>query len=171
MNHEEQIDETQGATVDTPAPPTTDELAAAHKQAKDYLEALQRERADFSNYKRRTERELKDIHTNATNATLVGLLPVIDDFERATASLPEDLRSNAWVSGVLAIQRKFQKLLDEYGITVIDPVGEPFDPSRHEAIGTDSDTEIPAGHVTTTLQKGYSSGERVLRPALVRVAG
>jgi len=173
VNHEETTHIDDNAVNDTPPVEATNnsELANAQKQAKEYLDALQRERADFNNYKRRTERELKDIHTSATNATLIGLLPVIDDFERAISSLPEDLRDNAWVSGVLAIQRKFQKLLDENGIAVMDPVGEPFNPSRHEAIGTDNDTDIASGHVTVTLQKGYISGERVLRPALVRVAG
>jgi molecular chaperone GrpE len=179
VNHEEttHIDDTQQA--DTEKPQTTQgaavdssaELTAAHKQAKEYLEALQRERADFNNYKRRSERELRDMHSNATNATLVTLLPVIDDFERGMASLPPELRDNPWVNGVLAIQRKFQKVLDEHNITVIDPVGEVFDPSRHEAIGTDTNTDVAVGHVTATLQKGYMSGERVLRPALVRVAG
>lgn len=177
MNHEEttHIDntsETQEATAETPASENENtELIAAQKQAKDYLEALQRERADFSNYKRRTEREMKDSYANATNSTLMALLPVIDDFERALSSLPEELQDNAWASGVMAIQRKFQKVLDDYGIVVIDPVGEVFDPNRHEAIGTDSDTNMQPGHITTTLQKGYMSGERVLRPALVRVAG
>ena len=75
-----------------------------------------------------------------------------------------------WLEGVAAIQRKFKKILDEHGVTIIDPVGEVFDPSRHEAIGVDSETEAESGHVTVTLQKGYASGDRVLRPALVRVA-
>ncbi|MBZ0290066.1 MAG: nucleotide exchange factor GrpE [Anaerolineae bacterium] len=173
MNHEEttQIDDsTPEAPVDV-QPPADDPLATAQKQAKEYFEGWQRERADFSNYKRRVEREMKDIHSSATNHTLTALLPVIDDFERALSSLPEDLRGNAWIDGVLAIQRKFQKVLDDFGLVVIDPVGQPFDPSRHEAIATDTAADVPTGHVTVTLQKGYLSGDRVLRPALVRVAG
>lgn len=180
MNHDEttQIDETQetqGDAVDAGEASAQDGAAealnAAQKQAKEYFEGWQRERADFSNYKRRVEREMKDIHSNATNSALIALLPVIDDFERAVSSLPDDLRGSPWAEGVLAIQRKFQKIMDDFGITAIDPVGEPFDPSRHEALGTDTGTDIPPGHVTATLQKGYASGDRVLRPALVRVAG
>ncbi len=90
--------------------------------------------------------------------------------ERAFAHIPADLQGNAWVDGVIGIHRKFQKLVDELGITVIDPVGQPFDPNQHEAVGTEDSSEIESGHVTATLQKGYARGERILRSALVRVA-
>jgi molecular chaperone GrpE len=131
-----------------------------------------RERADFANYKRRMERDLKDAKDKAGLDTISKVLPVVDDFERALQNIPADLRDNPWVSGTALIQKKFDKLLDEYGVQIIDPVGQPFDPHQHEAIGTDTSTDdIPSGHVTATLQKGYISGERVLRPALVRVAG
>lgn len=168
---EETTPDEVAAPVEEPTANVEKELAVAQKQARDYFEGWQRERADFMNYKKRVEREAKDIQQNATSATLMSLLPVMDDFERAMSSLPADLNGHPWLEGVAAIQRKFQKILDDYGIVVIDPVGEEFDPSCHEALGTDSDTDIPVGHVTVTLQKGYASGERVLRPALVRVAG
>jgi molecular chaperone GrpE len=68
------------------------------------------------------------------------------------------------------IQRKFDNVLEQYNIEVIDPVGEVFDPNYHEAIGTDDSDDVESGHVTVTLQKGYKAGEQILRPALVRVA-
>ncbi len=167
------VEDTQQPTDETAKTPVAELeklLDEAQRQSKANFEGWQRERADFSNYKKRVEREMKEIQQNATSSTLMALLPVLDDFERAMANLPEDLKGHSWLDGVSAIQRKFQKTLDEYGIVILDPVGEVFDPSRHEAIGTDTDTTIESGHVTVTLQKGYLSGDRVLRPALVRVA-
>lgn len=146
------------------------ELKDARKQAHDYFEGWQRERADFSNYKKRTERDLLTMRFNAKMDTFKTLLPILDDFERAMANLPEDMRSNAWLEGIGAIQRKLIKTLEDEGVQAVDPTGEPFDPNLHEAIARDSDTEVASGHVTATLQKGYICGDRVLRPALVRVA-
>jgi molecular chaperone GrpE len=146
-------------------------LAASQQQAKEYLENWQRERADFVNYKKRAERELRESQEYARINALTTLLPVIDDFDLAMTNLPDELKDQPWLEGVAAIQRKFNRILDEHGIVVIDPVGEPFDPNQHEALGMDSDTDQESGHVTMTLQKGYRCGDRVLRPALVRVAG
>lgn len=145
-------------------------LAEAKKQARDYFEGWQRERADFTNYKKRAERDLMTMRFNAKVDTLKSLVPILDDFERAMENLPEELADQPWLDGISAIQRKLSKTLEDEGIQVIDPVGEPFDPAVHEAIGQDSDTDIESGHVTVTLQKGYVCGDRVLRPALVRVA-
>jgi molecular chaperone GrpE len=107
---------------------------------------------------------------NAKIDTLKTMLPVLDDFERAMSSLPEDMKSHSWLEGVTAIQRKLMKTLEDEGVRAVDPTGELFDPMLHEAIGRDSDTETASGHITVTLQKGYVCGDRVLRPALVRVA-
>lgn len=146
------------------------ELEAARSKAQEYFDGWQRERADFINYKKRVERDLRDANQNAAVDTLKLLLPILDDFERALASVPEDLRQQPWLEGVLAIHRKLQKTLEDQGITAVDPCGQAFDPALHEAVATDSDTDTPSGHVTETLQKGYLYGDRVLRPALVRVA-
>lgn len=147
-----------------------EQLTAAQTQAQEYKDGWQRERSDFQNYKRRIEKELRDSTQNASLDVLKSLIPVIDDFERAMSSIPSELENNAWLSGVTLVQRKFLKLLEDNGVSTIDPVGQPFDPARHEALGTDEDTETASGHVTVTLQKGYAAGDRVLRPALVRVA-
>ena len=149
---------------------STAELAEAQKQAREYFDGWQRERADFNNYKKRAERDLMTMRFNAKVDTLKSLVPILDDFERAMDNLPDELAEQPWLDGISAIQRKFLKLLEDEGIQLIDPVGELFDPTVHEAIGQDSDTDIESGHVTTTLQKGYICGDRVLRPALVRVA-
>lgn len=149
---------------------TQEQYEEAQAQAKEYLDSLQRTRAEFANYKKRTEREMQDRYQFGSVDALKSLLPVIDDFERAFGSIPSDLKDNSWVSGVLMIQRKFDRLLEQYGIGRIDPTGQPFNPAHMEAVGEDEAGETPSGHVSATLQKGYIVGERVLRPAIVRVA-
>lgn len=145
-------------------------LAEARKQANNFSEGWQRERADFSNYKRRAERDLLTMRFNAKIDTLKTMLPVLDDFERAMTNLPDDLKSHGWLEGISAIHRKFIKTLEDEGVEAIDPTGDLFDPNLHEAIGRDESTDVESGHITATLQKGYICGDRVLRPALVRVA-
>ena len=84
--------------------------------------------------------------------------------------VPEELSSNPWFKGIELAVSKIGKVLTDLQIEQIDPTGEPFDPTRHEAIGLEETEDVPSGHVSTTLQKGYISGGRVLRAALVRVA-
>ena len=101
---------------------------------------------------------------------MTSVLPIIDDFERAMENIPQDMKDNAWVNGISLLLRQFEKMLGEHNVTVINPTGERFDPTRHEAIGMEDSDTVESGHVTVTLRKGYSSGDRVLRPALVKVA-
>ena len=150
-----------------------DELAKARKEAKEaneYKEGWLRERADFNNYKKRVEGQMKDMRDTAAVEAMLTLLPIIDDFERAMANVPPELKENPWMNGVGGIHRKFQKILEEKGVTVLDPVGEVFDPIRHEAVTMEQSSEVESGHVIATLQKGYVRGDRVLRPALVKIA-
>jgi molecular chaperone GrpE len=145
------------------------ELMEQAAQAQDYLLGWQRERAEFANYKRRIEQQQKDSYANASGDVLKKLIPVIDDFDRALGSIPDDIKTNPWVSGTSMIQRKMTKILDDFGVTVIDPAGQLFDPNLHEAVTTqESDQE--SGTVLEVLQKGYQMGDRLLRPALVKVA-
>lgn len=167
------VNEADASSAENGAQEETVSLAEYQKlqtQSQEYLDGWQRARAEFANYKKRVERDLKDSYQNATGDVLKSLLPVIDDFDRAMANIPEDLQGNTWISGIEMIQRKMNKILDEYGATVIDPTGEVFDPTLHEAIGQDTDSDLESGYVTATMQKGYKVGDRVLRPALVRVA-
>lgn len=160
---------TEGTTVES----TTVDAAALEQlraQANEYLEGWQRARAEFANYKKRIERDMKESYQNASADVLKDFLPILDDFERALANVPEELQGHPWISGVSMIHRKMNKLLEDYGVTIIEPTGQPFDPNLHEAVGMDDETEAASGTVTATMQKGYLVGERVLRPALVRVA-
>ncbi|NOK85873.1 MAG: hypothetical protein GFH27_549375n51 [Chloroflexi bacterium AL-W] len=130
----------------------------------------QRTLAEFQNYKRRTERDQSQLHQKIKSDVLAHILPIIDDFERAMANLPDTLTDEPWLNGVRLIQGKFIKLLAENNVTAIDPTGEPFDPNQHQAIARDESDTVASGHVIETLQKGYSTGDTILRPALVRVA-
>ncbi|MCB9456581.1 MAG: nucleotide exchange factor GrpE [Anaerolineaceae bacterium] len=167
----------EAAEQDAQTPPVHPEeqelhtqIAEAQKKAQDFMEGWQRERAEFANYKRRIERDMKDIRQNAALDVLLALLPVIDDFERAFSNIPDDISGHAWLEGMTLIHRKFLKMLDDQRIEVLDPVGQPFDPNRHEAVGMEDSDTIESGHVVITLQKGYIWGDRVLRSALVKVA-
>jgi molecular chaperone GrpE len=146
------------------------ELAAARKEAQEYKEGWLRERADFANYKKRVDNQMKDLREAAAVESLMSLLPIIDDFERAMANVPAEWKEHPWLNGVGGIQRKFLRLLEEKGVTSLDPAGKPFDPSQHEAVVMEDSETVESGHVIETLQKGYVRGERILRPALVKVA-
>jgi len=146
-------------------------LEQAEREARANLEGWQRERADFQNYKRRMEQQLREAKELGAHDAIRCLLPIIDDFSRAVDNIPDDLQGNPWVSGTSMILKKLDKLLEELAVQIVDPVGQPFDPRLHEAVGMDEASEdYPSGTVTATLQRGYISGERVLRQALVRVA-
>lgn len=146
------------------------ELDKVKQEVQTNLDGWQRSRAEFTNYKRRTSQELGESRERGALDALGKVLPIMDDFERALDNIPEDLQDHPWISGTSLILKNMQKVMDEYNISIIDPVGEEFDPNFHEAIGTEDDSEFESGFVSITLQKGYRSGERVLRPALVRVA-
>jgi molecular chaperone GrpE len=146
------------------------ELEQARTQADEYLDGWQRARAEFANYKKRVEAERQELRRTSTEALLLKLLPVVDDFERAFQALPEDLEEAAWVDGFTMILRKLQAVLESHDVTPIDAAGQPFDPLWHEAIMQEETDEHPDGYVTEEMQRGYRLGDRVLRPSMVKVA-
>ncbi|HEX2221297.1 MAG TPA: nucleotide exchange factor GrpE [Candidatus Limnocylindria bacterium] len=145
------------------------ELAAAREQAEDNLRKWQRSAADFSNYRRRTEEE-RGAAALMSNALLITkLLAVLDDFDRALDAVPPEVH-DAWVEGVRLVERKLRGVLDGEGVTPIDALGRPFDPHLHEAVVHEETREYPDNQVIGELQRGYRLHDRVIRPALVRVA-
>lgn len=145
------------------------ELETALSQAAEQLQARQRAAADLSNYRRRTEEE-RAVVTQLANAVLIGkLLAVLDDFDRALASVPAEVHES-WVEGVRLVERKLRTVLEAEGVTPIEAVGEPFDPNLHEAVLHEQTAEHPDNTVIGEVQRGYRLHDRVLRPALVRVA-
>ncbi len=143
------------------------QLAESQAKTQEYLEALQRERADFTNYRRRMELENAQLSRMATGTTIKKFLAVLDDLERALAHRPAD---ESWANGVELVYRKFLSLLEAEGVMRMEAEGQPFDPNLHEAIMQEPSEAHPSGTVIAVLQQGYLLGERVLRPALVKVA-
>lgn len=133
-------------------------------------EQLMRIAADFENYKRRHTREREDQAKFAGQSLITGLLPVIDNFERAlqTEAKPEEFEN--FVEGVRMIHKQFMDLLHKSGVSVIEAVGQPFDPNLHEAIMSEENDEVPDETVTAEFQKGYVMHERLLRPSVVKVS-
>lgn len=141
-------------------------LAEETEKANKYLANWQRTEADFSNYKKRVEQEKNETTAFANRDAIRALLPVLDDMERALASLPPQSAKPIWVDGIKLIHRKLQTILESYGVTEVEAVGKPFDPNIHEAI---AHVEGKEGMVIHEIQKGYKMKDKLLRPSLVAV--
>lgn len=166
---EEQIEEAAAESSLEEEPSLDVQLERAEARADEYLESLQRERASFQNYRKRIEAE-RSMHAEQVRGDVVlKLLPVLDDFYRATEAVPEDQR-DSWYEGILLILRKLERFLEEQGVTEIEALGARFDPNLHEVVGVDDGADAEPETVTEVLQRGYQHKNRVLRPALVRVA-
>jgi molecular chaperone GrpE len=147
------------------------ERDAAQAQAADYLLALQRERAEFQNFKRRTAEERDRESGLANDLLLFKVLTVADDFDRAIESLPAGAETASWVDGVAAIDRKLRQLLESEGLRPIEVnPGMSFDPREHEALVNVPGSGYPEGSIVSELQRGYRIRDRILRPARVAIA-
>jgi molecular chaperone GrpE len=145
------------------------ELEKARAQSDEHYRSWQRAAADFANYRRRTEEE-REALARFANAALIGrLLTVLDDFDRALEHVPADA-DQGWVEGVRLVERKLRSVLESEGLKPIDAVGQQFDPNVHDAVVHEDTAEHPDNQVIGELQRGYRLHDRVLRPALVRVA-
>ena len=147
------------------------ESSAARAQSDEYLVALQRERAEFQNFKRRTAEERQRDLGLAAEDLIRKVLALADDFDRAIDARPESIAADPWFEGVSAIDRKLRLLLESEGVTPIDTSpGAAFDPREHEAIANVAGTGRREGEVVELVRRGYRLRDRVLRPALVAVA-
>jgi molecular chaperone GrpE len=143
------------------------QLAEAMPLVAEYKDGWQRSVADFQNYRRRVEAEKAETYQNAVGSIIKRYLPILDDMERALATRPADL---AWVDGIELIYRKLQCILESEGLKRIEAEGQMFDPNFHEAIMQVPSEDHESGQVIAVVQNGYMLGERVIRPAIVRVA-
>ncbi len=147
------------------------ERDAAQAQAAEYLLALQRERAEFQNFKRRTADERDREAGLANDLLLFKVLTLADDFDRAIESRPTGSETASWVEGVAAIDRKLRQLLESEGLRAIEVTpGMPFDPREHEALVNVPSSGLPEGSIVSELQRGYRIRDRILRPARVAIA-
>ena len=137
------------------------------QQIGELTEALQRERADAMNIRRRHEEQIGGLKNMVKASVVEELLPVIDNFERSLGHVPKDLADNDFVKGVSVVVKQFEKTLADIGVERIKTIGEPFDPQVHEAISVDGEGSHEI--VSEELQAGYVLGGQVIRHAMVKV--
>jgi molecular chaperone GrpE len=143
------------------------QLEEAEAKAAEHLDGWQRAQAEFVNYKNRVQRDREADYASMKGDIIRKMLPVLDDLERSLAHRQEN---DSWADGMELIARKFQSVLEAEGVTRIEAAGQPFDPNFHEAISSEPNEDVESGHVIEVVQNGYLLGERVIRPAMVRVA-
>jgi molecular chaperone GrpE len=142
------------------------ELEAALAEARDkYLRLA----ADFDNFKKRSRQEHLETIQHASADLIARLLPGLDDLHKALDHVPEGI-DEAWARGLELSVRKLEEALRAHGLETIDALGKPFDPAEHEAIGHEESSEHPEDTVVQELRRGYRIRDRVVRPALVKVA-
>lgn len=143
------------------------QLKEAEAKIIEYKDGWARSQADFQNYKKRIERDNELMYANMKGDIIKKVLPALDDLERAMQNRPAD---DAWANGIELVVRKFQNIMENEGLKRIEAKGMAFDPNFHEAISHEPSDEVESGFVIDVVQNGYVIGERVIRPALVRVA-
>lgn len=135
-------------------------------QNEEYLDQLQRSRAEFINYRKRTDAEKLRLGEMFTASTIGKFLPIIDDWDRAMAAVPENEHDDSWFAGIKMIQGKFHSLLQQMGVAEVDGVGSGFDPAIHESVATEPGSRGEV--VVEVYQKGYKLGDTLLRAAMVK---
>jgi molecular chaperone GrpE len=147
-----------------------EELDDLRKKADDFSDGWLRERADFANYRKRITRDQEVEKQNSKLAILRKYLDIHDDLELAIKNMPDHVKSDAWVNGIMLIYQKLSNLLNGEGMQPIPTENCAFDPALHEAISSEEDKGFESGKIIDVVQKGYTIGDRVIRPARVRVA-
>ena len=159
-------DESPAGDATEPTPTveeTVESLRAELDQARaQHLRAI----ADYQNLQRRAQEERAEFGRYQLTASLLNFLPVLDDLERAVESPHEDIKAHAWVEGVELVLQKFRSVLESAGVTEILALGGPFDPAKHEAVGS---APGPDGTVVRVLRRGYVLNDKVIRAAMVLV--
>ena len=154
--------------VATSEPPSSEErIRSLQGEVEGLKQQLLRKRAEFENFRRRMERERQNTWNDVSADIFRALVPTLDNLERGLQSAATD---DPLREGLLLTQRELLTLLEARGLSIEDPTGRPFDPERHQALSQESTPEVPAGTVVETLRKGYLFKDRLLRPALVKVA-
>ena len=146
------------------------ELDEALAKGEEYLDGWQRARAEFANYKKRVEREQAQIYQTTTGSIIKRYLDIIDDLDLALKNRPQEGDGASWANGIDLIYRKLFTILENEGVTPMQTEGEFFDPNLHEAITSEPNDDFESGQIIEVVKQGYLLGERVLRPAVVRVA-
>jgi molecular chaperone GrpE len=160
-----QNDETPVGSVDIPSADET-----LRRERDDFYDRLLRVTAEFDNYRKRTDRERRERSEAAGVDVIRDLLPIVDDLERALAVSAESGTGGSLHEGVELIHRQVLELLRRRGVEPFESVGHDFDPEWHEAVAHEPAGDRRDGEVTAEVRRGFRSGDRLLRPAMVRVA-
>jgi molecular chaperone GrpE len=162
------------AATDPSDPPdavqAADPSEELRRERDDYYDRWVRKTAEFDNYRRRIERERREQAEQAVVSLMQDLLLVVDDFDRALTVVEAGVEGDAYRKGVELIHQKLHDLLRKRGVRPIHALGADFDPNVHQAVMHEVSTEHREGEVIGEMQKGYTMGERLLRPAMVKVA-
>ena len=145
------------------------ELAECRSKSDEYLDGWQRARAEFTNYRKRVERDQALMQQTLTGSIVKRYLEIVDDLDRALKNRPQEGEGASWADGIELIYRKLINILESNGVTIM-PAGVMFDPNLHEAITSEDSDQHQSGEIIEVVQQGYLLSDRVLRPALVRVA-
>jgi molecular chaperone GrpE len=170
--NEPDLQESAGAAAasdEAVATAQADELASLRQEKESLQDRLLRTAAEFDNYRKRIDRERRELSEFAAADLLAELLPIVDNFERAlqTAALPE---TDPFRKGIELIHRQMLDLLRKRGVKPIEALGSTFDPNFHQAVIHEASDAHREGEVMAELQRGYMLGDRLLRPAMVKVA-
>lgn len=147
-----------------------EEMDDLRQKVDEFSDGWQRERAEFANYRKRVDRDREMERQNSKIDVIKKYLAVSDDFERAMKNIPRESVQAAWLEGLQLINQKLKTLLEGEGIAPIPAENKAFDPVMHEAISHEENPDFESGQIIEVVQKGYTIGDRVIRPALVRVA-
>ena len=140
------------------------------EQIEDLNDRLRRQMAEFDNFRKRTEKEKSGMFEMGAKSVVEKLLPVVDNFERGLASVPEEQKEDPFVAGVDKVYKQLLTVFDELGVKPIEAVGQPFDPNFHNAVMHVEDDEQGENVVVEEFQKGYMYHDSVVRHSMVKVA-
>jgi len=146
------------------------DLARARTEAKEYLDRLQRLQAEFDNFRKRMVREQSEILKLASQGVISEILPVMDSFERALEHEIHGDQFDEYKKGLKIVYGQLYEVMAKEGLSTLEPVGQPFDPTRHEAVMQEESDEYPEDTVVRVVEKGYVLKDRIIRPAKVTVA-
>ena len=146
-----------------------DEITLANEKIKEWEDKYKRLLAEFDNFRKRSEKESAMMIDIGASMILTKILPIVDNFERALKTLPEEIKENSFEDGIDKIYKQILKTFEDLGVKPIEAVGKPFDPNLHNAVMTDETGDAEVDTVTEELQKGYTYKDQVLRHSMVKV--
>ena len=164
------VSESAGAFSEADENDLVAELEEWQGKAEEYLDGWQRARAEFANYKKRVERDQAQVYKNASGMVIKRFLDILDDLELALKERPLDGDGASWADGIELIYRKFTSVLEAEGVQTMQVEGQKFDPNLHEAVTNEDNPDFESGQIIEVVKQDYLIGDRVLRPAVVRVA-